>query len=420
MPPLPAFPHAMGFAAFPHAARVSRARDIVGIRNGQVFGQIGPRRSPRRPRIAVSPRSLNGDFKKVDEVFDLLTAALLPGVGPRKVRDLGARGSLGGILARPEEHADLLSPQAIASLRSGEAAHRATRELETARRLGDEVLGWSHPLYPALLHRAYDPPPVLYVRGEIPPANEQAPAIAIVGARAASAQGRAWARALGRDLAAAGATVVSGLARGIDTAAHEGALLARGRTVAVLGSSLDRLYPRENATLAATISGSGAVVSEFPYGTEPHAGNFPRRNRVLAAWSRAVVVVEAAARSGALITARCALEEGREVMAVPGHPSHRGSEGTNQLLKDGAALVRHAHDVAAELGLELAPAKESTPDEGVLACFRPDVPASLDELCERTGQPLPQLLAELSRLEVEARVQRLPGLLYLRISPERV
>jgi DNA processing protein len=356
----------------------------------------------------------------VDELFDLLTATLLPGVGPRKVRDLGARGPLRAILARPEEHKDLLSPQAIASLRSGAATRRATAELEMARRLGDTVLGWNHPLYPALLRRAYDPPAVLYVRGKISPAEEQTPAIAIVGARAASAQGRALARALGRDLAAAGATVVSGLARGIDTAAHEGALLARGQTVAILGSSLDRLYPRENTALAATIAGSGAVVSEFPYGTDPHAGNFPRRNRVLAAWSRAVVVVEAAARSGALITARCALEEGREVMAVPGHPSHRGSEGTNQLLKDGAALVRHAYDVAAELGLELGPAPDAAPDDGVLACLRPDVPMSLDELCERRRQPLPQLLAELSRLEVQALVRRLPGPLYLRTSPERV
>jgi DNA processing protein len=356
----------------------------------------------------------------VDEAFDLLTAALLPGVGPRKVRELGTRGPLALVLARPEEHADLLSPPAVVSLRSGAAARRAADELETARRRGDTVVGWNEALYPGLLRRAFDPPPVLYVRGRIPAEDEETPAIAIVGARACSAQGRALARALGRDLAAAGATVVSGLARGIDTAAHEGALLARGQTVAILGSSLDRLYPSENTALAAAIAESGAVVSEFPYGTDPHAGNFPRRNRVLAAWSRGVVVVEATTRSGALITARCALDEGREVMAVPGHPSHRGSEGTNQLLKDGAALVRHAHDVAAELGLELAPAPAAPPDEGVLGCLRPDVPATLDELRERRGQPLPQLLAELSRLEVQALVRRLPGPLYLRTSPERV
>ncbi len=305
-------------------------------------------------------------------------------------------------------------------LRSGSAARRARAEIETAQRLGVTLLGWDHPAYPALLRRAYDPPPVLYVQGEVPPADEATPAVAIVGARAASAAGRALARALGRDLAAAGATVVSGLARGIDTAAHEGALQARGQTVAVLGSALDRLYPRENASLAAAIARSGALVSEFPFGTEPHASNFPRRNRVLAAWSRAVVVVEAAARSGALITARCALDEGREVLAVPGHPSHRGAEGTNQLLKDGAALVRNAADVAAELGLELAPVAEGPRQDGLLDSLRPDVPVSLEELRERSGRALPQLLAELSRLEIEARVRRLPGPLYLRTSPERV
>jgi DNA processing protein len=357
---------------------------------------------------------------EVDEMFDLLEATLLPSLGPRRIRDLAARGPLGSVLARPEEHADLLSPQAAGSLRSGEAARRATAELATARRLGIAVLGWDDSTYPTLLRRAYDPPPVLYVRGELPPVEDETPALAIVGARAASAQGRALARVLGRDLAAAGATVVSGLARGIDTAAHEGALLARGRTIAVLGSALDRLYPRENAGLAEAIAGSGAIVSEFPFGTEPLAGNFPRRNRVLAGWSRAVVVVEATARSGALITARCALDEGREVMAVPGHPSHRGSEGTNQLLKDGAALVRNAQDVAAELGLMLASALEAEPETGLLACLRPDVPTSLDELRERSGQELPQLLAEISRLELGSRVRRLPGPLYLRMTPEKV
>lgn len=394
---------------------VSRARDSAGTRSGRP----GPRLPPAEPIIPFSPRNLNGDLK-VDEVFELLTVALLPGVGPRRVRELAARGPLGPILARPDEHADLLPPPAVERLRSGSAARRARAEIQTAQRLGVTLLGWDHPAYPALLRRAYDPPPVLYVQGEVPPADEATPAVAIVGARAASAAGRALARALGRDLAAAGATVVSGLARGIDTAAHEGALQARGQTVAVLGSALDRLYPRENASLAVAIARSGALVSEFPFGTEPHASNFPRRNRVLAAWSRAVVVVEAAARSGALITARCALDEGREVLAVPGHPSHRGAEGTNQLLKDGAALVRNAADVAAELGLELAPVAEGPRQDGLLDSLRPDVPVSLEELCERSGRALPQLLAELSRLEIEARVRRLPGPLYLRTSPARV
>jgi DNA processing protein len=324
------------------------------------------------------------------------------------------------VLAHPEEHEDLLPPQALDALRSGAATRRVTTELDTARRLGVVVRGWDHADYPALLRCAYDPPPVLYVWGTVPPATDETPAIAIVGARAASAQGRALARALGRDLAAAGATVVSGLARGIDTAAHEGALLARGRTVAVLGSALDRLYPPENASLAEAIAASGAVVSEFPFGVEPLASNFPRRNRVLAAWSRAVVVVEAAARSGALITARCALDEGREVLAVPGHPSHRGSEGTNQLIRDGAALVRDAQDVAAELGLALAPVSEAGPEGGLLDSLRQDVPVNLEELRERSGRAMPEVLAELSRLELRGLVRRLPGSLYLRMPLEKV
>ncbi len=356
----------------------------------------------------------------MDEPYDLLTATLLPGIGPRKVRELAGRGPLRLVLSQPQEHRDLLTEPARASLRSGEAARRAAGEIDTAHRLGITLLGWDDPVYPSLLRRAYDPPPVLYVRGALPPVEDPQPAIAIVGARAASPQGRALARVLGRDLAAAGATVLSGLARGIDTAAHEGALSGPGRTVAVLGSSLDRLYPPENASLANAIAGSGAVVSEFRFGTDPHAGNFPRRNRILAAWSLGVVVVEAAARSGALITARCALEEGREVMAVPGHPSHRGSEGTNQLLRDGAALVRNAEDVAAEVGLDLLPAVEAPPAGGILDALRPDIPTSLDELRARSAYPLPQLLAELSGLEIKGRVRRLPGPLYLRTPPERI
>jgi DNA processing protein len=356
----------------------------------------------------------------VDEVIDLLTATLLPGMGPRRIRELANRGPLRATLARPEDHADLLTAPARSALRSGAAARGAAAELETARRQEITILGWGHPRYPTLLRQAYDPPPILFVRGELPPEGDHAPAIAVVGARAASLPGRALARVIARDLAAAGATVLSGLARGIDTAAHEGALQARGRTVAILGSGLDRLYPAENAPLAAAIAGSGAVVSEFPFGTPPHAANFPKRNRVLAAWSRAVVVVEAGARSGALITARCALEEGREVMAVPGHPSQRGAEGPNQLLKDGAALVRNAADIAAELGFEMGPLAEAPRGGGLLEILRQDAPFSPDELCERSGRGLPEVLAELGRLEVEALVRRLPGPLYLRTCPQTV
>jgi DNA processing protein len=243
--------------------------------------------------------------------------------------------------------------------------------------------------------------------------------VAVVGARAATGQGLAFTRALGRDLAAAGLTVVSGLARGIDTHAHRGALDARGRTVAVLGSGLDRLYPEENAPLARAIEEAGAVVSEFPLGTGPWKQNFPRRNRVIAGWGRAVVVVEAGARSGALSTARAALDEGREVMAVPGHPSQPTSEGTNGLLRDGAALVRGAGDVLAELGV---PAERETlrcvaggaSADPVLSALPPGDAATVDEIQARCGLALPATLARLAELELGGAVVRLGGALFVR------
>jgi DNA processing protein len=207
---------------------------------------------------------------------------------------------------------------------------------------------------------------------------------------------------------------VSGLARGIDTAANQGALDGGGRTVAVLGSGLDRLYPPENAPLARALAEVGAVVSEFPLGTSPWKANFPRRNRVIAGWARATVVVEAGARSGALSTARAALDEGREVMAVPGHPSQPGAEGTNALLRDGAALVRGAADVLSELGLANPGDAAEPPADGVLAALARGVPRGVDEIQARSGLALPALLARLAELEIGHAVVRLPGALFVR------
>jgi DNA processing protein len=241
--------------------------------------------------------------------------------------------------------------------------------------------------------------------------------VAVVGARAATPAGRSLARALSRDLAAAGATIVSGLARGIDTAAHQGAIDAQGRTVAVLGCGIDRVYPPENAALARAIEGKGALVSEFPLGTPPLPPHFPRRNRVIAGWSRGVVVVEAARRSGSLNTARTAVDEGRDVMAVPGHPSQPACEGTNQLLRDGAVLVRDARDVAEELGFELPAAALGAGQpsaDPVLGALRPDAPSSLDDLRAKSGLETPELLARLSQLELRDEVRRLPGALFVR------
>jgi DNA processing protein len=210
-------------------------------------------------------------------------------------------------------------------------------------------------------------------------------------------------------------TVVSGLARGIDAAAHRGALEVSGRTVAVLGSGHGRLYPSEHRELAKTIADEGgAVVSEFPFEEEPRKGHFPRRNRVIAGWGRGVVVVEAGDRSGALITARLALDEGREVMAVPGHPTWPGAAGTNRLLRDGAAVVRHAGDVLHEFGLAACPQEEPQADDDVLAVLRKDAPSSVEEIASRCGRRLPDLLSRLGELELTARVRRLPGPLFVR------
>lgn len=346
----------------------------------------------------------------MDPNLDLLTIALLPAVGPRAVRELSRRAALQEVLSHPDDFADALPPGARHQLRSGQAQRYAADELARAAAAGITIRSWDDPDYPALLRETYDPPPVLWSRGN---PGSAAVAVAIVGSRVASPQGRTFARALARDLAAAGVTIVSGLARGIDTAAHQGALDGGGHTVAVLGSGLDRLYPRENEGLAAAIAERGAVVSEFPLGTAPLPGHFPRRNRLIAGWGRAVVVVEAAGRSGALSTARSALEEGREVMAVPGHPGQPQAEGTNQLIRDGAVLVRHAADVAQELGLNLAPSAPAPQDE-LLATLRYDVPLSLDELQARSGRPITELLTRLAELELSGGARRLPGPLFVR------
>jgi DNA processing protein len=349
----------------------------------------------------------------VKRTLDLLTLSLLPGVGPRALRDLLGRSTSEAVLADPEAHVDLLGDAGLNLLKSGSARRRAEDEAERTEKAGFRLVRWDDESFPELLRRVYDPPPVLWVRGAL---VRQAAAVAVVGSRGASAAGRLCARALGRDLGASGVTVVSGLARGIDTAAHEGALDGQGLTIAVLGSGLDRMYPPENAALAARIAERGAVVSEFPLGTSPEPGHFPRRNRVIAGWSRAVVVVEAQMRSGALVTARMALDEGRDVLAVPGHPSQPMSAGTNQLIRDGAPLVRDAADVLAELGLSPATTSphEAAGATRLLAALRKDAPSSLEELHSRCGRAIPEILGELAELELSAKVRRLPGGLFVR------
>ena len=337
----------------------------------------------------------------------------MPGLRPRTIAQLLARAPSGEIVARPDAHDDVLPDAAREVLRSGRALERARAETAAASRLGVTLVGIDDPAYPALLRRTCDPPVVLYVRGTLP-ADADAPAVAVVGARKATPAGLALARAMARELASWGATVVSGLARGIDTAAHQGALDAAGRTVAVLGCGIDVCYPKENARLAAGVAASGAVVSEFPIGTPPLPDHFPRRNRVIAGWARATVVVEAAARSGALNTARQAADEGRDVLAVPGHPTQPLAAGTNQLIREGAGLVRGAADVADELGLA-SPRVAAVPSpDPVLRALAADAPATLEEIRRRSGLETGALLARLTDLELRDEVRRLPGPLFVR------
>ncbi len=275
-----------------------------------------------------------------EEKLARIALARSSGIGPvlwsRLLRRFGtaraAHRALPGLVAR-------------GGIREGRIASlaEAEREIAAAERLGARILVLGEPGYPARLAHLSDPPPVLRLRGD--PALLEGPAVAVVGARNASANGCAFARTMARELADAGLLVVSGLARGIDTAAHEGALGRPGGTAAVLACGLDIAYPPENAALTEAIAEAGLLLSEQPFGESPRAKHFPRRNRLIAALSLAVVVVEAAERSGSLMTARLAAELGREVMAVPGTPLDPRHRGTNRLLREGAALVQSAAEV---------------------------------------------------------------------------
>jgi DNA processing protein len=349
-----------------------------------------------------------------DAGFDLLTLSLVPGLHPRSVAGLRKAGMVADAIRDPLALQEFLREDSARHLLSGKPREWAERELGEATRKGLRIVSLDDEEYPGLLQHISDPPPVLYVSGRSL-SSFAGEALAIVGSRKASPQGLATARSLARDLAGAGLTIISGLARGIDTEAHRGALDAQGTTVAILGSGLSQIYPPENALLAAEITERGAVVSEFPLSTPPFPQNFPRRNRVIAGWVRGVVVVEAGEKSGALGTARLAVEGGRDVFAVPGHPSHPEAVGTNRLVRDGAILTRHAGDIAEEWGLTLSTQVEVRDgDDSLLKLLRSDAPASVDDLQVQYGRPIDELLAHLTNLELAQKVRRLPGSLYLR------
>lgn len=306
---------------------------------------------------------------------------------------------------------------------------RASDALARAAQTDLHVVAWTDPAYPPALAAIVDPPPVLWVRGAI--AALDMPAVAIVGSRAGSPYALAAAERLSADLAARGVAVVSGLARGVDSAAHRAVVSGGGTTVAVLGSGADVVYPREHAALAVEIAHTGAIVSELVPGTPPHPAFFPQRNRIISGLSRAVVVVEAGEKSGSLITARCALEQGRDVLAVPGNILNGRNRGGHALLRDGAKIVETADDILEELGLAaawgpggpggnepyglegtsnetIAPARSRRPDP-VLACLIPGEPCDLDALAARSGLTPARLLPRLFELEMQGRIRRIGG-----------
>ena len=307
--------------------------------------------------------------------------------------------------------------------------HEGDEIREDARRLlesGACVLFLTDPGYPALLREIHDPPPVLFARGLAFP---DAPVIAVVGARRASRAGLDAARVLAAGLAEAGVTVVSGFARGIDAAAHRAALDAGGQTVAILGGGVDVCYPPEQKSLLGALLAAGAALSEFPMGTEPEPWNFPVRNRIIAGVARIVCVVEAAEKSGSLITARCAMGYGRDVAAVPGSILSPRASGSNALLKDGAILVRNADDLLQELPEEeRRRLRRSVPERGamaipdhlppdaavLLAGLDQDEPRDADTLLAATGLDAARFSAALLHLELEGLVTVLPGALFAR------
>ncbi len=287
----------------------------------------------------------------------------------------------------------------------------AQGELARLSGLGFRFLGRSDSAFPPLLRAIHDPPPGLFLRGDADVELLSRPSVAIVGARACSAYGRQIARSLGRDLAAAGLVVVSGLARGVDAEAHRGALEAAGATVAVLGCGIDRDYPAAHRELAKQVAGTGMIVSEYAPGVEPAPWRFPARNRIVAGLCAATVVVEARERSGALITADFALEEGRDVFAVPGEITSALSAGSNALLRLGATPLTCAQDVLEDYGLATAVA--APPDLGetaakVLERIREGA-AGADELARATGLSAGELAVELTELELTGLVNEEDG-----------
>jgi len=370
-----------------------------------------------------------------EETLCWLALRMTQGLGPRRIRELITRfGSAAAVLRAPVEELEGqgLSGSVARSLSSGCGFEEAAEQHNLIKDKGVQLVTLLDPHYPRLLAEIYDPPPLLFTLGRLELLDSVQ--VALVGSRQSTPYGAAAAGRLAAELVRAGVTVTSGMARGIDTAAHQGALEAGGGTVAVFGCGLDIIYPAENRALAARIAREGLLVSEFPLRAPAHPQNFPVRNRIISGLSAGVVVVEGIQYSGSLITARLAADQDREVFAVPGNITSKFSFGPNLLIKQGAQLVQSAEDIVGGLGLdtrqrlsrqvelplaapgpELPPALAGIASE-VLHLLQVDTPLSLDALLDRMVDcSASEVIATLFELEVQGKVRQLPGRSYVKV-----
>jgi DNA processing protein len=375
-------------------------------------------------------------------IRDWVELNMTPGIGPRAAAKLLERfGSAEAVYSatRAELEQLRLVPEAIDTIIGRDLQAAAEAEIKLVRKLSGDILLLDDGVYPSSLREIYDPPIVIYVKGSWSECLDQ-PCIAVVGSRRCSTYGQNAALMIARDLAQRGVTVVSGFARGIDAAAHRGALEAGGRTVAVLGTGIDECYPRDHRKLAAEIlDKGGALVTQFPLGTPPVSENFPYRNRIISGLSLGVVVVEASENSGSLITARLAMEQNREVFAIPGNITSRNSFGTNYLIKGaGAKLVQQWQDIATELPPQIAakllpppfgekkkeqsladrlafvPEGLSRTESSIFRLLTPDAPSHIDTLIGQSRLPISELTSALLSLEMRELIRALPGKCFVR------
>ena len=365
-----------------------------------------------------------------NETEAALCLSLVSGIGPLVYADLiEAFGSPAGVFdASPANLREIpgVGAKLVQAIASAKDTVNVERQLEICRDNQIKILERGSPEYPQRLTEIYDPPTVLFSQGQLLPADDIA--IAIVGSRHATNYGTKVAEQLARGLSIAGVTIVSGLARGIDAAAHRGALQSGGRTIAVLGGGLLKMYPPEHADLAKQVRNQGAIVSEALPLCPPKSGSFPRRNRIITGLSLGVIVVEAGQRSGALISARLSMEQGREVFAVPGRIDNRMSRGTHRLLRDGAKLVETIDDVLEELGPLATPARldsetcirhpaelKLTEQEALVLNVISSEPTEFDWILQQTELPASRVLSTISVLEIRRLVHRVSGTAFVRI-----